>query len=252
MNAGLEMFTTLCRSLAPGPLGAGLTIGLPVSLLLAGFVGSAVHCVPMCGPFVLGQVSDRLACIPACAMRERHRIGVGLLWPYHLGRIATYTGLGAVAGGTSAALGLLPWFGWLSTGLLFLAALLFLGQAVKRLALPTGSPTLFRRVAARLQRPGGSGFRRGMTLGLALGFLPCGFLYSALAASAATGNPLGGAIGMLAFSLGTIPALVVVGVAGQAAGRVWSRRMAFVAPAVMLLNALILAALAWMGLSQLI
>ena len=252
MNAGLEMLNTLCRSLAPGPLGAGLNIGLPVSLLLAGLAGSAVHCLPMCGPFVLGQVSDRLACIPVCALRERHRIGIGLLWPYHLGRIATYTFLGAVAGGTSAALALSPWFDWLSTALLFLAALLFLGQAIKRLALPTGSPALFRRVATRLRGPGGFGPRYGVILGLTLGFLPCGFLYSALAASAATGNPIGGAVGMLAFGLGTIPALVMVGVVGQTAGRVWSRRMALVAPGVMLLNALILAALAWQGLSQLL
>ena len=187
-----------------------------------------------------------------CALRERHRFGIGLLWPYHLGRIATYTGLGALAGGGSSALGLLPWFGWLSTSLLFLAALLFLGQAIKRLAMPIGVPNLFRRVAARLQGPSGRAPRRGFTLGLALGFLPCGFLYSALAASAATGNLLGGAIGMLAFGLGTIPALVLVGVAGQAAGRVWSRRMEFVAPAVMLLNAVILAALAWQGLSRLL
>ena len=104
--------------------------------------------------------------------------------------------------------------------------------------------------ASRLRRPAGAGPRDGFTLGFALGFLPCGFLYSALAASAATGTALGGAAGMLAFGLGTIPALVLVGVAGQAAGRVWSRRMALVAPVVMLLNALILAALAWQGLSQ--
>ena len=145
-----------------------------------------------------------------------------------------------------------PWFDWLSTALLFLAALLFLGQAIKRLALPTGSPALFRRVATRLRGPGGFGPRYGVILGLTLGFLPCGFLYSALAASAATGNPIGGAVGMLAFGLGTIPALVMVGVVGQTAGRVWSRRMALVAPGVMLLNALILAALAWQGLSQLL
>lgn len=252
MNAGLEMLTALCGSFVPDPLGAGL----PLGLLLAGLAGSAVHCVPMCGPFVLGQVSDRLACVPACALRERHRIGIGSLWPYHLGRLATYTGLGALAGGTGAALGLLPWFGWVSGGLLLLAALLFFGQAVRRLALPIGTPDLFRRLASRLRWPAPSGPgsrpRNGLVLGLMLGFLPCGLLYSALAASAATADPLGGAIGMLAFGVGTVPALVLVGIAGEAASHVWRRRMAVVAPALMLFNAAILAALAWQRLSQIV
>ncbi len=248
MNAGLEMLTALCRSVAPDPMGAGL----PLGLLLAGLAGSAVHCVPMCGPFVLGQVSDRLACVPACALRERHRIGAGLLWPYHLGRIVTYAGLGALAGGTGAALGLLAWFGWVSAGLLLFAALLFASQAFSRIVRPGGSPALLRRLTARLAGGGRTRPAGGLTLGLALGFLPCGFLYSALAASAATADPLGGAVAMLAFGLGTVPALVLVGIAGEAASRVWQRRMAVAAPAVMLLNAAVLAALAWQRFSQLV
>jgi sulfite exporter TauE/SafE len=49
---------------------------------------------------------------------------------------------------------------------------------------------------------------------------------------------------MLAFGLGTMPALIVVGVAGQAAGWRWHRKFAAAAPAVLLLNAALLAALA--------
>ena len=52
---------------------------------------------------------------------------------------------------------------------------------------------------------------------------------------------------MLAFGLGTVPALVAVGIAGQAAGRRWQRGVAAAAPAVMLLNAALLAALALRG-----
>ena len=246
MNAGLEMFATLCRSFTPDPLG----VGLPLSLLLAGLAGSAVHCVPMCGPFVLGQVSDRLACVPACALRERHRIGAGVLWPYHLGRIATYTGLGALAGGAGAALARMAWFGWFSGALLLLAAFLFLGQAVSRLGIQAHPPAFLRRIGIGRIGMGQTG--NGFTLGLALGFLPCGFLYSALAAAAATSDPLGGAVAMLAFGIGTVPALVLVGIAGEATGRVWRRRMAWVAPAVLLFNAAVLAALAWQSLAPLI
>ena len=85
-----------------------------------------------------------------------------------------------------------------------------------------------------------------------MGFLPCGFLYSALTASAATTDPFGGAVAMLAFGLGTIPALIVVGIAGEAASHSWRRRMTYVAPAVMLFNAAILAALAWQRIGQIV
>jgi hypothetical protein len=53
---------------------------------------------------------------------------------------------------------------------------------------------------------------------------------------------------MVAFGLGTVPALLAVGIAGQAAGHRWRRGIAAAAPAVMLLNAALLAALALRGI----
>ena len=76
-----------------------------------------------------------------------------------------------------------------------------------------------RSVAGLAARTGDNGY----LLGLALGFLPCGFLYAALATSAASGSPLWGALAMLAFGAGTAPALVALGVVGQVAGRRWQR-----------------------------
>jgi len=95
-------------------------------------------------------------------------------------------------------------------------------------------------------RPGG-----GLLLGLLLGFLPCGFLYAALAAAAATGGPLTGAVAMLCFGIGTAPSLVAVGVAGHAAGRAFHRGVTALAPAVLLLNATVLGVLAWQRLATL-
>jgi hypothetical protein len=54
---------------------------------------------------------------------------------------------------------------------------------------------------------------------------------------------------MLAFGAGTAPALVALGVVGQVAGRRWQRGVTLAAPAVMLLNAVLLVALALRGLA---
>jgi uncharacterized protein len=251
MSQGLEFLASLCTAV---PWSEGLMGGL----LLAGMAGSAMHCVPMCGPFVLGQVADRMARVPAVRLCELHRVGGGLLLPYHLGRIGTYAGLGALAAAMGSTLSRLPWLGRLSGLLLLVAALLFLAQALRRLVpslhalLPdtTAAPTSFVRLIARLTgRIDRTSRLGGLLLGLALGFLPCGFLYAALTAASASGGPATGALAMVAFGLGTVPSLVAVGIAGQAAGRRWQRASASVAPAVMLLNAALLTVLAWRGIA---
>ena len=233
MSGSLEFFASLC---AAAPWGGSLMLGL----LLAGMAGSTMHCVPMCGGFVLGQAADGMARLPAARLCEWQRIRRGALLPYHLGRLTTYAGLGAL-GGTAA--GRLPWFGFASAGLLLVGAALFLAHVARVLPGLDRAPAGWTRAIARLAQHTSGGY----PLGVVLGFLPCGFLYAALATTAATGSPLLGALGMLAFGLGTVPALVAVGIAGQAAGRRWQRGVTAAAPAVMLLNAALLTALALRG-----
>ena len=222
----------LCAPAAP-------TLG---GLLLAGLAGGPMHCAPMCGGFVLAQVSDRMARLPAGRMCEAARMRGALLVPYHAGRILTYAALGAVAGSVGGWLGV----GRLGGAPLLLAALLFVAQALLRLRpglLPTPpvAPAAWMAAITRLARhlPG------GLPLGLLLGLLPCGLLYAALAAAAATGGAATGALAMLAFGLGTVPSLLAVAIAGQLAGRRWQVRMARLAPAIMLADAALLS-LIWL------
>lgn len=217
--------------------------GLLGGLFAAGAAGSVMHCAPMCGGFVLGQVSDRLARVPAVRLCEWQRLRTGLLLPYHLGRLTTYTLLGAAAGRLAGLAGGAPFF-------LIAAAVLFLLFALRRLAWLEHAPRAWGRALGWVTR----GLPRGSVageyaLGLALGFLPCGFLYAALTAAAAAGTLLLGGAAMLAFGLGTAPALVVVGYAGQAAGQRWGRAMRAAAPVVMGLNAMLLLAMAWRALA---
>lgn len=237
-------WTVLAQICGAHPL--ALRIGLWGGLMLAGAAGSAAHCLPMCGPLVLGQVADRMARLPAARLSEACRLRQGLLVSYHLGRLVTYAALGALAAGFGAGLAALPWFAPLRTGLLLLAATLFLAHAVGRLGgAPIGGAAIgraLRRFAARLDRgtPGGT-FR----LGLALGLLPCGFVYAALTAAAAAPSAAQGAVAMAAFGLGTVPLLAVLGVGGaRLAGARSGGWLTRAAPLLLGLNALVLALLA--------
>src|SRR4051794_10146788 len=107
--------------------------GLLVGLFLAGVAGSVVHCVPMCGAFVLGQLSERMVRLPASQLCEWRRIGGGMLLPYHLGRLITYAALGAMAAGSAAVVARAAWFVHLSAALLVAAAVLFLALAARRI-----------------------------------------------------------------------------------------------------------------------
>jgi len=225
---------------------------LMVSLFAAGLVGGVSHCAGMCGPFVLSQVAARLEGTPASRMSEWHRLVGAAVIPYHLGRATTYAalgGIGAVVAGSLIETGGLH---WVSAGLLLFAALFMLGMAmpaVKRLLSgnTSGSESWWSRSVGALARPlfdqptGG----RGYLLGLLLGFIPCGLLYGALAAASATGNVATGVFGMLVFALGTLPALLTVGLIGHLAGQRWRGVVLRYAPLLLLLNAGVLTVLAW-------
>lgn len=228
--SAFDTFTAFCAS---GPAQQG---GLLGGLFLTGLAGSAVHCAPMCGGFVLGQVADRMARLPGARLCEWRRATAGMLPPYHLGRLTTYTALGAAAGSIARA----------SPAFLVVAAVLLILLATHRAVglnrVPPAWGRLIGRVAARVPRGGYGG---EYLLGAALGFLPCGFLYAALAAAAASGSSVLGAAGMAAFGLGTVPVLAIVGIAGHAAGRGFSKGVAVAAPVLMTVNAAVLLALAW-------
>lgn len=216
------------------------------TLFLAGLVGSASHCAGMCGPFVLAQVGALQAGEGVSGLR---RMAGAALLPYHLGRATTYVLLGAVLATPVAALGAAAGLRWLAPVLLALAAAVFAVLALRSAGLLGRADHGFRGIAwlvgaARplFARPRGG---RGYLLGGLLGFLPCGLLYAAIAAAAATGSAAAAAFGMAGFVLGTVPMLLAIGWLGQAAAQRWRglarRAMPFIAG----LNALVLLLMAY-------
>lgn len=229
-------FPALCSAHAV-LLPAGYLLGLTA----AGAAGSLAHCGPMCGPFVLGQVADRMAAIPGPRLNQTCRWSQGLLLPYHAGRLSTYGLLGAICGGAGGAL--LPPL--LRQWLLLAGATWLLWQAWSArggAVPPSATVGLLGRLARKLDRRRVLG---SYLFGLLLGLLPCGLLYTALAAASVSGNAAAGAATMLAFGAGTLPALMMIGLGGRRLPAAWLRGTG--APMLKALNAGVLVLLSVAG-----
>ena len=235
----ISQLVALCRgALSGGPWadGAWAAAGLPASLFLAGLVGGALHCAGMCGPFVLSQVMADAERTATTRYGEWQRLAGAALVPYHLGRLTSYTALGATAGAVTALFTSTRMFGWLSGGLLAVAACLMVLQALGLMR--SGGATLppfLATLAGRLST--GQRAATRYALGVVLGLLPCGLLYGALAAAAGTASAADGAAVMAAFALGTAPALLAVGWGGLILRRRLREGMRWIATPLLLANA---------------
>ncbi len=189
--------------------------GLPLSLFLVGLFGGFSHCSFMCAPFVLAQSQNSEA--------RLSRVKGVLLLPYHLGRMTTYVVLAVLLNGVINLAFLFSDMRLvIAAPLLLLAATIFLVTAFPSLSsvfpwvlrFQITKPMKFINVGVnKLMKSSGVMQRYG--LGVLLGFMPCGMVVSALMASATAVHPGSSALAMVAFSLGTMPALILVALGGR-------------------------------------
>lgn len=227
--------------------------GVLLTALVAGLVGSATHCVGMCGPFVISQVTSRMEQLPVEKMSEFRRLTGAALLPYQFGRLSTYCLLGVLAGYFTDSISALTRVWWIGPVLLIVAGVFFLLFGILGLMphlgglLPsTGETRWWNKLVGNharglFQAPYGW---RGYLLGVMLGFIPCGLVYGALVMAAATGAALNGGAVMLVFGLGTVPMLFVTGFVGQYAAQRFRALMVPVGRGLMIINGIILFALA--------
>jgi uncharacterized protein len=173
---------------------------------LAGIAGSA-HCFGMCGSLA-----------GALGMRAR-ALGTGAFansLSYHVGRLSGYSFAGAICGVLGATLQAvidLDRIGsWLRIGsgvLLLLIALRILSPWNPLRWLETLGSQFWRRLQPLTQKTGAMNGRiQALALGFIWGWLPCGLVYSMLLFAALSGNALHGGAILLAFGLGTLPAML--------------------------------------------
>jgi len=206
-----------------------------------GLLGS-LHCVGMCGPIVMAY---SMPLVGAGGWRSRILPHVA----YNAGRITTYAGLGALAGAAGGALDLVGRIAGIENaaaivaGILLIVTGLTLSGLIPAAVFGQSSPMnwiarVHRGISRLVTAPT---TRSKFGLGLAMGFLPCGFLYAGLLKAVETGGHAGGAGTMLAFGAGTAGAMIACGLFSSAATaplRRWSNVLA--ACGTILLGALLL------------
>lgn len=202
-----------------------------IALLVMGLLGST-HCIGMCG-----GITTALG-LAVRSERRSQRLALTLL--YNLGRIVSY----AVAGLLVALIGSLgkehlalgPVLRALAALFMVILGLYIagwwrglvrlehLGQHVWKYLQPIGQRLL------PVTTPG-----RALTLGAVWGWLPCGLVYSALILAMTRESPAQGALGMVAFGLGTLPVMALMGFASGGLLRVLQSRGVRTAAGIMLI-----------------
>ncbi len=196
-----------------------MTQTLAGQILAAWVLGlfGAGHCLSMCGG-IMGALTMRTGGSSA----RRLSIMLG----YNGGRIFSYCLLGVLAAGVVAALpGTGLPLGRTLAGLLLVAMGLYLAHWWRGLVKLEKLGYVFW---ARIKPLGDrllpvSTVPRAFGFGMVWGWLPCGLIYSALAYAAVQSSAWAGGAIMLAFGLGTLPAVLLGGVAANWLGRTLAR-----------------------------
>ena len=171
-----------------------------IGAFIIGLFGS-MHCVGMCGPVTMAFMGS-----------GQSRLGFA---SYHLGRILTYVVIGMFLGlvGESIA------FFNLQQGLTFVLGaglILLYGIPSTRHSLERFYyQSRFYQLLKSFLSKSLSMRKRWFLSGVANGFFPCGLTYVAAAGAVALGSVSGGALFMIAFGLGTLPALISLSFAGN-------------------------------------
>lgn len=177
------------------------------SAFIIGILGSG-HCIGMCGG-ITSMLTSALA-------KQSPYSKTSLIFSYNLGRILSYSFIGAIVGftGSVAAKNIgLPLSGLRLVSAIFLILLgLYIGQWLMWLNRIERLGKYIWKYLSPLSKnfiPVNSP-RKAIALGALWGWLPCGLIYSMLTWSLASGDTVTGALIMTCFGLGTLPALIIM------------------------------------------
>ncbi len=180
-----------------------------ISIITIAFLGSIGHCIGMCGGIVIAYSSTKID----PKSKKSSQALAHLI--YSLGRVTTYTLMGAIFGAIGgvlsfnniaiASLTIFAGIIMVLTGLSIAGKLKFLTIIEHNFSKASWYQKAFRKI---LQSKSLYSF---YFLGLLNGLLPCGLVYFFAVTAASTGSALYGALVMFIFGISTIPSLFTLG-----------------------------------------
>lgn len=189
--------------------------------ILAGLLGSA-HCLGMCGGISgLFAVNSSVATL---------RGQIPLAITYNIGRVMSYALLGIIAGAFGSVI--IKASPNLAGGIRLVSGIVIILVGLK-VAFDLRVLNTIERMGATLWSrisPAAKGLvpvtnlPRALGLGLVWGWLPCGLVYSVLLIAATSAKPINGAVIMIAFGLGTMPAMIMTGLGAAKLSQVMRRK----------------------------
>ena len=220
--------------LLPNQFGVSETMSYGL-VFVVGLVASVSSCIAVTGGLLVAVAAKYNEASTALTPMQRIRPHIY----FNAGRILSYTLLGGAIGALGSALTLSPEINGALT-LVASAVMILLGLQMLRLlpALTRFLPTMPKSVShfihdlAERDANGGA-----FVLGAATFFLPCGFTQALQLYVLAKGSFAVGALTMLAFSLGTLPALLSLSaLSSLASGNVQRHFLKFAGAAVIVLG----------------
>ena len=184
-------------------------ISLFITALVMGAIGS-LHCVGMCGPLALS--------LPVLSVQPATKMLATLL--YNLGRVVTYTILGAVLGLIGASFALAGFQQALSiiSGSLIILYLVW-PRSKWLLAGNSNVQQFFQTIRNYLGKLfTRKNYQSVFFIGVLNGLLPCGLVYMAIAGAVSTASVYKSSLFMAAFGLGTLPMMWSVAFFGSVIG----------------------------------
>lgn len=179
-------------------------------ILTSFFVGlfGSLHCIGMCGPIAIA--------LPVPNSTNLSFVAGRLL--YNLGRVVTYSFLGAVFGllGSRLVISGFQQSVSITLGIAIVIVVLIPPSFKAKIT----QHKIIQKITAPLKSGISDLFKRGtfsamFLIGILNGFLPCGLVYVALAGAIASGDAISGSAVMILFGLGTIPAMFAATIFGK-------------------------------------
>lgn len=184
--------------------------------LLQGFL----HCSGMCGPFVIAFSLSRTS---ASQIEGKNTFAFISMFVrshlvHNLGRIFTFVVIGSVFGAVGSFVNAASHLNGIQAVAGMIGGVLMIAWGIDEFRTGHGAAVLEKLsllrfgVVKRLMRKGAA--NNPFLSGAILGLHPCGLLFAMLVSAAATGSVWAGGMVLLAFGIGTIPALMIVALLG--------------------------------------